>query len=238
MRQVLVAGASSDIGLAVCERYLAEGWSVLAHHRTLRPELARLTQDQGERIRTLQLDFEDPEELESGLATHRDWIAASAAFVNCAAILEPTPFSKVTAAAFLKHFTVNTIPGILLMRDLAPAMAARGWGRIVHLSSIGVKFGGGGSSFPYALSKHCIEYLPADHKAWAENGVFVNVLRVGVTDTRFHRQYPAKDMAARIAMIPAKRMATPAEISDAIYWLGSDRNAFITGQTVTAAGGE
>lgn len=238
MKQVLIAGASSDIGLAVCERYLAEGWSVLAHHRTPRPELARLAKNYGEQVRLVPLDFADPEQLESGLATHRDPIAASAAFVNCAAVLEPAPFSQVTAASLMKHFAVNAIPGILLMRDLAPAMMARGWGRIVHLSSIGVKFGGGGSSFSYALSKHCVEYLPADHKTWAGNGVFANVLRVGVTDTRFHRQDPAKNMATRVAMIPAKRMATPAEIAATAYWLGSEHNAFITGQTVTAAGGE
>ena len=63
-------------------------------------------------------------------------------------------------------------------------------------------------------------------------------MRVGVTDTRVHKIDPEKDMNQRISMIPLGRMATPDEIANVVYWLGSDLNTFTTGQVITTAGGE
>ena len=83
-----------------------------------------------------------------------------------------------------------------------------------------------------------MEFLPADHKAWAASNVLVNTLRLGVTDTRLHRLDPNKDMTERVSLIPAQRMATPEEMAQTIYWFSSDDNTYITGQTVTVAGGE
>ena len=68
--------------------------------------------------------------------------------------------------------------------------------------------------------------------------MFINTLRVGVTDTRMHKVDPNKDMSERVSMIPIKRMAVPEEIASTVYWLGSEENSFITGQVITAAGGE
>ena len=59
--------------------------------------------------------------------------------------------------------------------------------------------------------------MPANHMTWAAHDVFVNALRIGVTDTRFHLQDPDKDMDARVALIPAGRMATPEEIATNIH---------------------
>jgi NAD(P)-dependent dehydrogenase (short-subunit alcohol dehydrogenase family) len=117
-------------------------------------------------------------------------------------------------------------------------MIDRGWGRIVNLGSIGVKYGGGNNTFCYSLSKHALEFFPKDHKVWAASNVLINTLRVGVTDTRMHKVDPDKDMNERVTMIPMGRMATPEEIADVVYWLGSKQNKIMTGQVVTAASGE
>ena len=117
-------------------------------------------------------------------------------------------------------------------------MLERGWGRIVNLSSIGVKFGGGSKTFCYSLSKHALEFFPHDHKTWAARNILINTLRVGVTDTRIHKVDPEKDMNQRISMIPMARMATPDEIANVVCWLGSDQNSYMTGQVITASGGE
>ncbi|HSV29823.1 MAG TPA: SDR family oxidoreductase [Candidatus Omnitrophota bacterium] len=236
MRQVLVTGASSDIGLAVCRRFLDDDCRVVAHYRTPRPELAALEAERG--VVPLALDLSDPEALEDGLARNRDLITRSDVLVHCVGMLQSAPFAQVTARQLVDHFTVNTVSALALMRDVAPAMVQRGWGRIVLLSSIGVKFGGGSGSFAYALSKQALEYLPADHRAWAAANVLVNVVRVGLTDTRIHRQDPTKDMSRRVALVPCGRMAAPDEIAATVHWLGSDLNTFTTGQTIGVAGGE
>jgi 3-oxoacyl-[acyl-carrier protein] reductase len=53
-----------------------------------------------------------------------------------------------------------------------------------------------------------------------------------------HKVDPEKNMNQRVSMIPMGRMATPDEIAEAVYWLGSEQNSFTTGQVITVAGGE
>jgi NAD(P)-dependent dehydrogenase (short-subunit alcohol dehydrogenase family) len=235
MRTVLVSGGSSDIGLAVCRRYLEAGWRVIAHYRTWRAELDALT---GANCEFWQADLADTATLERQLADDPAFFTRADAFVNLAADLSPTRFEEADAAHILRALAVNLVPGLLLMRTIGTAMAERGFGRIVHASSIGVKYGGGGDSFTYSLSKHAQEFIPSAARRWASQNVFVNVVRVGVTDTRFHTRFAAKDMTARAKMIPAGRLATPVEVAGSLYWLGSEDNGYTTGQVIAVAGGE
>ena len=83
----------------------------------------------------------------------------------------------------MKHFEVNVVPTVFIVQKLGESMSQRGWGRIVIGSSIGVKFGGGTSSFCYSFTKHCSEFIPNIAKIWSKNNVLYNVLRIGVTNT-------------------------------------------------------
>ena len=238
MRTVLITGASSDIGLAACRIYLAAGWHVIGHYRTMRPEFKTLCWEAGTALAPWHCDFADTQALEAVLTVEPERFAAVDALVNLAAELRPKRFEQLEAAEILRSFAVNLVPGLLLMRTVTPGMIARGWGRIIHGSSIGVKYGGGAESFCYSLAKHGMEFMPSAHKQWAAAGVLVNVLRIGVTDTRFHAQAPGKNMVARAAMIPIGRMASAEEIAETLFWLGSEHNSYTTGQVIACAGGE
>lgn len=236
--RVFVVGASSDIGLAVCEKYLSKGWDVLAHYRTQRAELQDLANAHINKLELLKINFEDPFSIENILGQHKANYSKCDSMINCAAFYEPGKFADITARNIITTFSINVLPGLLIMRDMLPAMTERKWGRIVHLSSIGVKFGGGAKSFAYSLSKHALEFFPADYRMWAASNIFLNILRVGVTDTRIHHLNTSKDMAKRIDMIPVKRMAKASEIANAVWFLGSEENSYITGQIVPISGGE
>ena len=118
-------------------------------------------------------------------------------------------------------------------------MIAKNYGRILNCSSIGVKFGGGHNSFNYSLSKHCMEFIPNKFKEWSRKNVLINNLRIGVTNTKIHKKMKKSlNLKKRISLIPIKRMATSTEISNYIYNLVSQKNSFMTGQTITVSGGE
>ena len=236
-RTVLVTGASSDSGLAVCKLLLAQGHKVIGHHRNPRQKFDDLAKS-SPNFKSFQMDFSDPSALESEIKNRRDFFTQADALINLAADLSPGSFEDATADAMMAAFKTNVLPGLMLMQAMGPAMAERGWGRIVHASSIGVKFGGGWDSFSYSLSKHALEFIPGACRKWAEDNVLSNVVRIGVTDTRIHDAVPGKNMAARIDMIPMGRAGTADEVARAICWLGSEENTYITGQLIPVSGGE
>jgi NAD(P)-dependent dehydrogenase (short-subunit alcohol dehydrogenase family) len=189
-------------------------------------------------LQTWQADFADANQLGRGIAEQRARLSQVDSFVNLAATMPVCSFEDATANGILATLATNLVPGLLLMRELAPAMVERGWGRIVHGSSIGVKFGGGSDSFLYSLSKHAQEFIPRAARLWAAHGVLVNVVRIGVTATRANTNYPDKQAGDRVALIPARRTATTEEIAEILFWLGSEQNGFISGEVVAASGGE
>ena len=117
-------------------------------------------------------------------------------------------------------------------------MVKKNWGRIVNLGSIGVKFGGGEKNFPYSLSKFILEFFPSHTKKWIKNNVLINTIRVGVTNTKLHKKLPKKSLKKRSMLIPIKRMASSEEIAKFIFFLGSDKNTYITHQVIPISGGE
>ncbi|MZH03221.1 MAG: SDR family oxidoreductase [Nitrospinae bacterium] len=237
MRQVFVTGASSDIGIATCRKFLEEGYRVIGHFNLGQESFFDLV-DSSPNISSLQIDLSKPGNIESLLLENENLVNETDVLINLAAISNPKSFSEITAEDIVEAMGVNFIPSLLFIRSITPGMIKRRWGRIVNAGSIGVKFGGGSKNYCYSLSKHALELFPADHKAWAANNVFINTLRIGVTDTKIHKNDPGKDMNKRVEMIPANRMASPEEMANIIYWLGSDQNAYITGQVISASGGE
>lgn len=236
-RKVLITGASSDIGIAICRQFLSVQFRVLGLYNQGQAALKRLAEEHPN-LTLQQLNFETPENIESFIQKERDQLLESDIVVHAAALVEPVPFFDITANSLLRAFTINVIPSLLFTRTIIPAMIDREWGRIINLSSIGVKFGGGSRTFCYSLSKHALEFFPSDHKNWAAKNVLTNTVRVGVTDTRIHKLDPEKNMDERVSLIPMGRMATPEEIANVVCWLGSEQNSYITGQVITAAGGE
>ena len=202
MKQVLITGASSDIGIETCKKYLAEGFQVVGHYNHGQDGFFDLV-DASPNLQSLQIDLSNTKMFEQALIANKTLLEKTDILINMAAVSQAKLFQKITAADIIGAMNVNLIAALLLMRDTTPGMIKRKWGRIVNIGSIGVKFGGGATSFCYALSKHSLEFLPEDYKSWAANNVFVNTLRIGVTDTKFHDNNPEKNMERRIEMIPA-----------------------------------
>ena len=158
-------------------------------------------------------------------------------FIALAALREEIPYEKTSRKDLMKHFEVNVVPTVFIVQKLGESMSQRGWGRIVIGSSIGVKFGGGISSFCYSFTKHCSEFIPNIAKKWSQNNVLYNVLRIGVTESSsMHKS--GKDLKQRKKLIPMQRAAQPEEVANQIHWFASKENTFVTNQIIAISGGE
>lgn len=237
--KVFILGASSDIGIAVCKKYLNMGWEVIAHYRSHRDDLLKLEQDYKKNITFLKFDLCNLSDFKFHLEQNQDRYSLCDSVVNCVGIAKPVDFETISEHDIIEHIRLNSIPNIIISQVFSKWMLNKGWGRFVFLSSIGIKFSGGAQNYCYSMSKLLTEFFPSIAKSiWAPKNVLVNTVRVGVIDTRFHKQFPGKSLAERASLIPLKRLGKTDEVAEAIFFLGSSHNTFITCEIMTISGGE
>ena len=239
-RLLLVTGGAAGIGLAIIRRFVKEGWNILCHYRS-NEETARKIQDEilclGMKCDLIQADLSTEEGI-AGLVASVQNRTVDSLVNNAGAYVAQKHFSEISLTDLSKSFLVNLAAPFLLSSALFPAMCERGFGRIVNISSIAAKYGGSPLSMHYGCLKRGLEGTTRTlAREGASKGVLVNTVRPGVIDTSFHQKHP-KDLNARLELIPVKRMGTSSDVAEMAFYLGSEMNAYITGQTVAVSGGE
>lgn len=234
-RKALILGASSDIGLGMTQKYLDAGFRVTGHFYR-NPEALRSLSLSHPGLDLIELDLSDLSSVQS--AAQDPVFTDCDALVCLAAFATPMRLDSIDIDLLQQTMNVGALANYLLLSRLGPAMAKRGWGRIVIGSSIGVKFGGGVDSFAYALANHSCEFIPRLARDWAASNVLTNVVRIGVTDTKMHSAFSSRSLPARESLIPINRSADVSEIVDYLFWLGSEQNTYVTGQVNAISGGE
>ena len=238
-KHVLILGGSSDIGTEVVENFLRLGWNVTAHFFKNKKKLYTLKKN-SKNLNIVKFNFANYNNTNIEKLMVKKFNEKYDSIVNLIGYVDNKGFENTNLNSILKSITINALIPILIEKMLVKRMLLQKWGRILNCSSIGVKFGGGINSYNYSLSKHCLEFIPSSYKNWAKKNVFINNLRIGVTNTKIHNKMKRtlKMMKKRIELVPTKRMAEPNEISAYIVSLTTDSNSYMTGQTVTVSGGE
>ena len=123
-------------------------------------------------------------------------------------------------------------------RAVLPHLRARGWGRIVNISSRAY-LGNPGQANYSAAKAGVIGLTRALSMELAADGITVNAVAPGAIDTALVRNHPrAEDIIARaIRMQPVKRLGTPEDVAAAVAFLASDDAAFVSGDVLHVTGG-
>ena len=237
-KHVLILGGSSDIGIEVIKNFLQLRWEVTAHFSKNKKKLEsfkKTTKD----LNIVEFDFSkyNKPNLEKMIA--KKFNRRYDSIISLVGYVDNKGFENTNLKSILKALVANAILPILIEKIVVKKMLSQEWGRILNCSSIGIKFGGGVNSYNYSLSKHCLEFIPNSYKKWAKKNVFINNLRIGVTNTKIHKRMKKNlKMKERLKLVPINRMAEPKEISNYITNLSTDSNSYMTGQTLTVSGGE
>jgi NAD(P)-dependent dehydrogenase (short-subunit alcohol dehydrogenase family) len=156
--------------------------------------------------------------------------------VNNAGYWEIGPTAQTTETGFDAMFAINVKGPFFLTAVFAPAMAARGHGAIVNVSTMVAVRGAAGMA-AYGASKAALESLT---RSWAAEfgpaGVRVNAVALGPTHTPGTAS--TADMLAALAdASPLRRVNEPSDVAKAIRYLLSDTASSITGAVLPVDGG-
>ena len=230
----LVTGGSRGIGAAIALALAEAGAAVAVNYRARSAEaeaVAAAIRQGGGRAMAVQADVSDGGAVEGMVKAVSQELGQVGILVNNAGIALIRGIDTLTEADFDATISVNLKSAFLCTQAVLPHMRARGWGRIVNISS-GAARGAGAIGVHYNASKAGLEGLTRGYAArLVTEGITVNAVAPSLIDTVMVRS----GVAQSPSRIPLGRFGTAEEVAQAVMMLVG--NAYMTGQTVALSGG-
>jgi 3-oxoacyl-[acyl-carrier protein] reductase len=257
-RGCVVTGASSGIGRETALQLCAEGANVLLVARgeerlaAAAEEAQRAAKAAGGTASALALDVTDEDAGERMLAAAEERFGALDALVNNAGAAKWRDLDDVPDEDWRYQYELNVMAPLRAMRAAIPAMAQRGWGRVVNVCSTAGKRPSAAMA-EYSVAKAAelsLSRLFADR--YAKTGVLVNAVAPGPVEAEMWMEEgglldQARDLsgagtreealAEAGSKRPIGRLAKPEEIASAIVFLCSERASYVAGAAWSVDGG-
>jgi NAD(P)-dependent dehydrogenase (short-subunit alcohol dehydrogenase family) len=245
-KRAVVTGSTSGIGFAIVRGLAGAGASVVINGRspgTVKAARQRLEKEvPGCSVDGIAADLASAE----GVADLVRRASDADILVNNLGIFEPAPFEAITDADWQRYFDTNVMSGVRLSRHYLPAMLARGWGRVVFISSeSALNHYGMTKTAQLAISRGLAESV-------AGTGVTVNAVIPGPTRSEGvadffgklakERGMSEEEMEAQFITLNRptsllRRLATPEEVANMVIYVCSPQASATTGAALRVDGG-
>jgi acetoacetyl-CoA reductase len=235
-RTALVTGGTRGIGRAIVERLKADGFKVAAGYAGNEEAARACAEELGVVIVKGNVgQFDDcaraVKEVEAELGPID-------VLVNNAGITRDAMLHKMTPEQWNEVIYVNLASIFNMSRQVIEGMRARGFGRIINISSINGQKGQMGQTNYSAAKAGVIGFTKALAQETASKGITVNAIAPGYIDTEMVSAVPQAVLDKIVGAIPVGRLGKAEEIAACVAFLARDDSGFITGATITANGGQ
>jgi len=157
--------------------------------------------------------------------------------VNNAGVARDGTFRKMDRLAWDEVINTNLNSVFEVTHHFIDAMGARGWGRVINISSIVGRIGNFGQANYAAAKAGLIGFTKTLAREYARKGVTVNAIAPGFVKTRMLEGVPEKALQSVLDGTPVGRLGDPMEIGASVLYLASPAAGFVTGHVLDVNGG-
>ncbi|MGI9018235.1 MAG: 3-oxoacyl-ACP reductase FabG [Euzebya sp.] len=238
----LVTGGAQGIGLAVAQRFAAEGARLVLADLDADAAAAAAQGLAGEAT-GCRADVVSDADVAAMIATAVDTFGRLDVLVNNAGITRDASIKNMTIQQFRQVIDVHLQGTWLGMKHALQVMKqqvsdGRATGAaIVNMSSISGKIGNFGQSNYAAAKAGIVGMTKSVAREGAKHAIRVNAIQPGLIDSAMTRAMPPDIFEAKEAEIPMQRAGTPDEVAGVALFLASDLSSYCTGITIEVAGG-
>lgn len=237
---VLVTGAARGIGKQIALKYAQNGYNVVLNYVSDNTDVEGLTKEIGQygtEVLCVKADVSQSEQVEELVKQAIEKFGKVDVLVNNAGVTKDTLLMRMKEEDFDRVININLKGTFLMTKTVIPYMMKKRAGSIINISSVVGVAGNAGQS-NYAASKAgMIGFTKSVAKEVASRNIRANCVAPGFIATDM-TEILSDDVKANInAQIPMKRMGTPEDVANVVYFLGSKESSYVTGQTICIDGG-
>lgn len=235
-KTAIVTGASGEIGAAISELLITQGYSVIGTYYSNEKSIDKLTLQLGNNFFPFQCDLSDFDAAKSLLIYIEEKQFQVEVLINNAGISIIGLLQDLTKESWNNIWNTNVTSAISLSQAVIPAFLKQGRGRIINISSV---WGSCGASCEtaYSATKGAINtFTKALAKELAPSNIQVNAIACGIIDTKMNAHLTDEDVKQIVDEIPAGRLGTPADVAETVCALLT-ASPYMTGQIITLDGG-
>lgn len=237
----VITGGGSGIGRAICERFAAEGATVIAADWNMpsAEETIRLIESTGGSGMAVNMDVSKADQVNAGITAAIDRFGQIDILVSNAGISDGTDILTIDEATWDRNLDIVLKGAYLCAKATLPGMIAHKGGVILTISSVNGLTGLGEE--PYSAAKAGLMNLTRNlAMRYGKDGIRANCICPGtiqtpIWDERLKVEPDALDTLKD--WYPLGRVGKPADIANAALFLCSDQASWITGETLNVDGG-
>ena len=241
---VVVTGAGSPkgIGRVIARTFAKQGATLIIGDLNVAglEETVKIIQDEGGKAEGIVLDVTSKESCEAMVNHVMEKYGRLDVLINNAGISQHVTVEDMTLDDMKRIFNVNMFGLFLCTQACMKPMVKAGYGRIVNLSSVSAKRGGGifGGAHYSAAKSAVLAFSKNLSREISDKGVTINSVCPGLINTEIWKSLPKDEAQKVIDGIPMGRPGETQEVADTIVFLASKEASYITGEEIDINGGQ